>query len=159
PELLPLGRDAQCGDRPVLDPRLLRLHGGEEGLLDPVVPGQGGSPVATPAESPPGSPAPLPAGAALAILPRSRPPEGALMPAWARRAAVLALPLLPASAGAAERRADVVVYAATASGVIAAVAVAREGRTVLLVEPGKHVGGMVSGGLGATDHGNRAAIG
>jgi hypothetical protein len=60
---------------------------------------------------------------------------------------------------AESRKADVVVYGGTASGVIAAVAVAREGKTVLLLEPGKHVGGMVSGGLGATDTGNRAAIG
>jgi hypothetical protein len=57
------------------------------------------------------------------------------------------------------RRAEVVVYGGTASGVIAAVAAAREGKTVLLIEPGRHVGGMVSGGLGATDTGNRKAIG
>src|SRR3989442_1385161 len=68
--------------------------------------------------------------------------------------------LLCSSAIAAEpRHADVVVYAATAGGVIAAVAAAREGKSVLLLEPGKHVGGMVSGGLGATDHGNRGCIG
>src|SRR5205823_12600482 len=54
---------------------------------------------------------------------------------------------------------DVVVYGGTAGGVIAAVAAAREGKSVVLLEPGKHVGGMVSGGLGATDTGNRAAIG
>jgi hypothetical protein len=66
---------------------------------------------------------------------------------------------LAAPAPAAERKADVVVYGATASGVIAAVAAARDGKSVLLVEPGKHVGGMVTGGLGATDYGNRAAIG
>ncbi len=57
------------------------------------------------------------------------------------------------------RRADVIVYGGTASGVIAAVAAAREGKSVLLLEPGKHLGGMVSGGLGATDTGNRAMIG
>jgi hypothetical protein len=57
------------------------------------------------------------------------------------------------------RRTDVVVYGASASGVVAAVAAAREGRSVVLLEPGTHVGGMVSGGLGATDTGNRAAIG
>jgi hypothetical protein len=55
--------------------------------------------------------------------------------------------------------ADVVVYGASAAGVIAAVAVAREGKSVVLLEPGQHIGGMVTGGLGATDHGNRAAIG
>ena len=56
-------------------------------------------------------------------------------------------------------RHDVVVYGATPGGVIAAVAAAREGKRVCLVEPGRHVGGMVSGGLGATDAGNRGAIG
>jgi hypothetical protein len=71
-----------------------------------------------------------------------------------------ALFLTQGGRGTAEsRQADIVVYGGTASGVIAAVAAAREGKTVLLLEPGKHVGGMVSGGLGATDTGNRAAIG
>ena len=36
---------------------------------------------------------------------------------------------------------------------------ARLGKTVVLVEPGKHLGGMTSGGLGATDIGNKGAIG
>lgn len=70
------------------------------------------------------------------------------------------LAVSPTTARAAEPRgADVVVYGGTASGVIAAVAVAREGNSVLLLEPGQHLGGMVSGGLGATDTGNRGAIG
>jgi hypothetical protein len=55
--------------------------------------------------------------------------------------------------------ADVAVYGGNAAGVIAAVATAREGKTVVLLEPGKHLGGMVSGGLGATDVGNPLAIG
>ena len=33
------------------------------------------------------------------------------------------------------------------------------GKSVILVEPTKHLGGMTSGGLGATDTGNQAAIG
>jgi hypothetical protein len=61
--------------------------------------------------------------------------------------------------GAEPRRADVVVYGGTAAGVIAAVAAGREGKAVVLLEPGRHLGGMVSGGLGATDTGNRKAIG
>jgi hypothetical protein len=65
-----------------------------------------------------------------------------------------------ASSMAAEpRKVDVVVYGATASGVVAAVSSSREGKSAVIVEPGRHVGGMVSGGLGATDFGNRAAIG
>lgn len=54
---------------------------------------------------------------------------------------------------------DVCVYGGTAAGVIAAVAVARSGKSAVLIEPGRHVGGMTSGGLGYTDFGNTAAIG
>ncbi len=54
---------------------------------------------------------------------------------------------------------DVVVYGGTASGVVAAVQGARIGHSVILVEPGRHVGGLTSGGLGATDIGNKGAIG
>lgn len=54
---------------------------------------------------------------------------------------------------------DVVVYGGTSAGVIAAVKTARMGKSVVLIEPGKHLGGLSSGGLGATDIGNKAAIG
>ncbi len=54
---------------------------------------------------------------------------------------------------------DVVVYAATASGALAAIAAAHEGMRVALIEPGRHVGGMVSGGLGHTDYGDQHVIG
>ena len=54
---------------------------------------------------------------------------------------------------------DVVVYGGTAGGVITAVAAAREGLNVALLEPGKHLGGMVSGGLGWTDYGRKEVIG
>lgn len=63
--------------------------------------------------------------------------------------------------GAAEdlRRADVVIYGATSAGVAAAVQVSRMGHSVVLIEPGKHVGGLTSGGLGFTDSGDKRAIG
>lgn len=54
---------------------------------------------------------------------------------------------------------DVVVYGATAAGVCAAVAAARGGARTVLVEPGRHVGGMMSGGLGYTDVGDLRALG
>ncbi len=54
---------------------------------------------------------------------------------------------------------DVLVYGATAAGVTAAVAAARAGARVILVEPGRHVGGMVSGGLGWTDIGDAGVVG
>jgi len=57
------------------------------------------------------------------------------------------------------QRYDVVVYGGTAGGVIAAVTAAREGKTAALLEPGRHLGGMTSGGLGRTDYGNKATIG
>ena len=54
---------------------------------------------------------------------------------------------------------DVVVYGGTSSGVTAAVQAARMGKSVVLLEPGRHLVGLTSGGLGATDIGNKAAIG
>ena len=54
---------------------------------------------------------------------------------------------------------DVVVYGGTSGGVAAAVQAARMGKSVVLIEPGTHLGGLTSGGLGATDIGNKAAIG
>jgi len=54
---------------------------------------------------------------------------------------------------------DVIVYGGTASGVIAAVTAAREGLNVAILEPKKHLGGMVSGGLSRTDLGKKEVIG
>src|SRR5438132_5797716 len=54
---------------------------------------------------------------------------------------------------------DVVVYGGTSGGVAAAVQAARMGKSVVLVEPGKHLGGLSSGGLGWTDTGNKEVVG
>lgn len=54
---------------------------------------------------------------------------------------------------------DVVIYGGTSGGVTAAVQAAKMGKRVALIEPGKHLGGLTSGGLGATDIGNKGAIG
>ena len=54
---------------------------------------------------------------------------------------------------------ELVVYGGTASGVMTAYSAAREGLRVVLLEPGAHVGGMVTGGLSATDLGHFAIIG
>ena len=53
--------------------------------------------------------------------------------------------------GAASESADVCVFGATAGGVLAAVAAADEGASVVLLNQGTHVGGMLSGGLSRTD--------
>src|SRR5439155_26132386 len=54
---------------------------------------------------------------------------------------------------------DICIYGGTAAGVAAGVQAARMGKRGVIVEFGKHLGGMTSGGLGATDIGNKAAIG
>lgn len=54
---------------------------------------------------------------------------------------------------------DIVVYGGTSGGIIAAVQAAKMKRSVVLIEPTKHLGGLTSGGLGATDIGNKGAIG
>ena len=54
---------------------------------------------------------------------------------------------------------DVVVVGATPSGVTAAVAAARSGLRVILVEESNHVGGIVSGGLTNNDIGKEGTVG
>jgi hypothetical protein len=54
---------------------------------------------------------------------------------------------------------DLVVYGATSAGIAAAIQSSRMGKSVLLIEPTNHVGGLTTGGLGATDIGNKQAIG
>jgi hypothetical protein len=53
---------------------------------------------------------------------------------------------------------DVCIYGGTSAGVIAAYTAKKMGKSVLLIEPGTHLGGMTSGGLGQTDIGNKYAI-
>jgi hypothetical protein len=54
---------------------------------------------------------------------------------------------------------DIVIYGQTSAGVMAAVQADKMGKIVILVGPDKHLGGLSSGGLGATDIGNKKAIG
>ena len=54
---------------------------------------------------------------------------------------------------------DLLIYGATSAGVAAAVQAVRSGLSVVLIEPGLHIGGLSSGGLGQTDIGNKQAIG
>jgi len=55
--------------------------------------------------------------------------------------------------------ADVIIYGGTSAAIIAAVEVVRSGKTVLVVSPDKHIGGLSSGGLGYTDTGDKSVIG
>lgn len=88
--------------------------------------------------------------------------------AWRRPlAAMLLLALLTACAVSPTRGSlsgdghscDVCVYGATSAGVIAAIQARMDGRRVVLVDCDGWVGGLSTSGLGATDVGNRDAIG
>src|SRR5690606_1904876 len=53
---------------------------------------------------------------------------------------------------------DVCIYGGTSAGVIAAYTAQKLGKKAIVIEPGKRLGGMSSGGLGYTDIGNKYAI-
>ena len=73
--------------------------------------------------------------------------------------ALFCIPSLIGFPAAQISESDVCIYGGTAGGVAAAVQATRMGKTAVVVEFGQHLGGMSSGGLGATDIGNKAAIG
>ena len=54
---------------------------------------------------------------------------------------------------------DIVIYGGTSAGVTAAVQAKRMGKTVVIVCPDKHLGGLTSGGLTWTDSGRKEAVG
>jgi hypothetical protein len=60
-------------------------------------------------------------------------------------------------AGAAEY--DLVVYGSTCAAVTAAVQAKKMGKSVIIVSPDQHLGGLSSGGLGFTDTGDKSVIG
>lgn len=76
-----------------------------------------------------------------------------------RRVITSVLVALPCWAGATTVAVDLVVYGGTSAGVAAAVHAARLGRSVALVCPDTHVGGLSSSGLGFTDTGDKSVIG
>ncbi|HBT78231.1 MAG TPA: xanthan lyase [Planctomycetaceae bacterium] len=65
------------------------------------------------------------------------------------------------AAGSAEPNAryDVVVYGGTCAAVTTAVQVKKMGKSVVIVSPDNHLGGLSSSGLGFTDSGNTGSIG
>ena len=74
-------------------------------------------------------------------------------------AAMLCLTAAAAVATAADVTVDVAIYGGTSGGVVAAVQAARMGKSVVLIEPGRHLGGMTSGGLSAVDIGDPRTVG
>ena len=53
---------------------------------------------------------------------------------------------------------DICIYGGSSAGVIAAYTAKKLGKSVVVVEPGKNLGGLTSGGLGYTDIGNKYAV-
>lgn len=76
-------------------------------------------------------------------------------------AILAALPsvLVAASEPAKPVEADLCIYGGTSGGAIAAVQAARMGKRTLLLEPGRHLGGMTAGGLSAVDIGDPRTVG
>jgi arylsulfatase A-like enzyme len=58
-----------------------------------------------------------------------------------------------------EREADIIIYGGTSAAITAAVQAKRMGKSVIVVSPDTHLGGLSSGGLGFTDTGNKEVIG
>ena len=54
---------------------------------------------------------------------------------------------------------DLVIYGGTSAAITAAVQARRMGKTVVVVSPDEHLGGLSSGGLGFTDTGDKSVIG
>jgi len=69
---------------------------------------------------------------------------------------ILSLLLLTAKA---ETKYDICIYGGTSAGVMAAYTAKKMGKSVVLIVPDGHIGGLSSGGLSQTDIGNKAAIG
>lgn len=60
--------------------------------------------------------------------------------------------------GQIDKQVDLCIYGATSAGIIAAYTASHAGKSVLLVDPGRRVGGLSSGGLGQTDIGNKYVV-
>lgn len=69
------------------------------------------------------------------------------------------VPFARLAAAPESQSADVVVYGGSPAGIAAAVQTARMGRSVILVSPGKFLGGLMTGGLGASDKGVTWTVG
>lgn len=75
------------------------------------------------------------------------------------RTSLGAIALSFASFAAAPQSADVLIYGCTSGAVTAAIQTKKMGKSVVMVCPEKHLGGLTAGGLGFTDTGNKAVIG
>ncbi len=54
---------------------------------------------------------------------------------------------------------DICVFGGTSAGIVSAIQAQHMGKKAVIVNPSKYLGGLTTGGLGATDIGNKAAVG
>lgn len=79
--------------------------------------------------------------------------------------ALLVVALLSGCAGSGSEEsdqiheADIIVYGGTSAAVTAAIQAKKMGKSVIVVSPDTHLGGLSAGGLGFTDTGNKEVIG
>jgi hypothetical protein len=71
----------------------------------------------------------------------------------------IAVAALSVAASADVDQPDICIYGGTASGVMAAVTAVKQGRTAVIVEPSRWLGGMTGGGLSHVDWGREKAVG
>ena len=72
---------------------------------------------------------------------------------------LLSVVMLSLAAPAAPRQSDLLIYGCTSGAITAAVQAPRMGKSVVMVCPERHLGGLTAGGLGWTDSGDKAVIG
>ncbi len=63
------------------------------------------------------------------------------------------------ASAAGKRDSDILIYGCTSGAITAAIQAKHLGKSVMMVCPEKHLGGLTAGGLGWTDSGNKAVIG
>lgn len=73
--------------------------------------------------------------------------------------AVLLLSFYSCKKDSSFQQADVIVYGGTSAAVTAAVELTKSGKTVVVISPDTHLGGLSSNGLGFTDTGDKNVIG
>ncbi|WP_290797389.1 FAD-dependent oxidoreductase [Flavihumibacter sp. UBA7668] len=56
------------------------------------------------------------------------------------------------------KKVDICIYGGNSAGIIAAYTASKMGKSVVVIEPGKRIGGLTTGGLGYTDIGNKFAV-
>lgn len=71
----------------------------------------------------------------------------------------VALSACKSNTGKNSFEADIIVYGGTPSAIVAAMQAKKLGKSVIIISPDKHLGGLSSGGLGFTDTGNKSVIG